>query len=154
MEEEREQDTAPEEETVEARRQEATDGSGPTTADIADAGQPATDEPQQSHDADEREGQPATAEVEERTPLLDDDATEEFRGRWQQTQADFVDDPRSAVAAADALVAELMKRLAEQFATERSELEQAWSEGGEASTEDLRIALQRYRSFFSRLLSL
>jgi hypothetical protein len=82
------------------------------------------------------------------------DAAEQYRARWQETQADFVDDPRSAVATADALVAEVMKRVAEEFANERNGLERQWNEGGEASTEDLRVAFQRYRSFFSRLLSL
>jgi hypothetical protein len=90
----------------------------------------------------------------ERTPVMSADAAEEYRGRWQETQADFVDDPRSAVATADALVAEVMKRVAEEFANERNGLEKQWNEGGEASTEDLRVAFQRYRSFFSRLLNL
>jgi hypothetical protein len=99
-------------------------------------------------------GSGPTTAVEERTALLNDDAADEFRGRWQKTQADFVDDPRTAVANADALVAELMKQLADGFSRERSELEKQWSESGEASTEDLRVALQRYRSFFSRLLNL
>jgi len=90
----------------------------------------------------------------ERTPVMADDAAAEYRARWQETQANFVDDPRSAVTAADALVAEVMKRVAEEFANERNGLERQWNEGGEASTEDLRLAFQRYRSFFSRLLSL
>lgn len=90
----------------------------------------------------------------ERTALMADDAAAEYRARWQETQANFVDDPRSAVTAADALVAEVMNRVAEGFANERNGLERQWNEGGEASTEDLRLAFQRYRSFFSRLLSL
>ena len=53
---------------------------------------------------------------------------------------------------ADALVAEVMQRLADGFAQERRNLEAQWAGGGEASTEDLRLALQRYRSFFNRLL--
>ena len=152
MEEERRQDTAPEQES-ETTQDEATNASGPTTADIADAGPTETPEPSETQDAGAEQHQPAER-VEEQTPLLDEEAADEFRERWQKTQADFVDDPRSAVTTADALVAELMKRLAEEFARERSELEKQWSAGGEASTEDLRVALQRYRSFFSRLLSL
>jgi hypothetical protein len=110
----------------------------------SDTRQPQTgDEPRSS---DQREA--------ERTPVMSDDAAEEYRARWQETQADFVDDPRTAVTTADALVAEVMKRVAEEFANERSGLERQWNEGGEASTEDLRLAFQRYRSFFSRLLSL
>ena len=55
--------------------------------------------------------------------------------------------------AADQLVAEIMQRLAESFARERSDLEQQWDRGEDVSTEDLRVALQRYRSFFQRLLA-
>jgi len=54
---------------------------------------------------------------------------------------------------ADSLVAELMQRLAETFSQEREQLESQWDGDGDVSTEDLRVALQRYRSFFDRLLS-
>lgn len=64
-----------------------------------------------------------------------------------------MDEPRRAVEQADSLVATTVKRLAEIFADERTKLEQQWSRGDQVSTEDLRIALRRYRSFFSRLLS-
>jgi hypothetical protein len=64
-----------------------------------------------------------------------------------------VDEPRKAVEEADKLVASVMKRLAEGFANERSKLEKQWDRGDNVSTEDLRVALQRYRSFFDRLLS-
>jgi hypothetical protein len=89
----------------------------------------------------------------EREPLFDGDERERFRGRWQEIQTGFVDEPQRAVEEADGLVAELMQRLAETFSSERSSLEAQWAEGGDASTEDLRVALQRYRSFFDRLLS-
>ena len=78
---------------------------------------------------------------------------DEFRSRWNRIQAAFVDDPRDSVHEADALVAEVMKQLASTFAAERSGLESQWSRGDDASTEDLRQALRRYRSFFDRLLS-
>jgi hypothetical protein len=68
-------------------------------------------------------------------------------------QAGFVDEPRRAVEDADNLVASLMKKLAEGFANERGRLEKQWDRGDNVSTEDLRIALQRYRSFFDRLLN-
>ena len=68
-------------------------------------------------------------------------------------QTAFVDEPRRAVEQADGLVASAMKRLAEVFAEERSKLEKQWDRGDNVSTEDLRVALQRYRSFFQRLLS-
>ncbi len=86
-------------------------------------------------------------------PLLAGDVVNELRTRWTGIQAGFVDEPRHAVEQADALVAEAIKRLAETFANERNQLEGQWDRGGDVSTEDLRQALQRYRSFFSRLLS-
>jgi len=87
-------------------------------------------------------------------PLFSDEAASSLRERWTDIQAGFVDEPRNAVEQADALVAEVMKRLAEGFSTERQALEQQWSSGGDASTEDLRMALRRYRSFFDRLLAI
>jgi len=88
------------------------------------------------------------------TPLLVADETHTFRSRWDSIQTGFVDEPRHSVEQADGLVAEVMKRLAETFAEERSKLEGQWSRGDNVSTEDLRLALQRYRSFFDRLLSM
>ena len=67
-------------------------------------------------------------------------------------QVRFVDEPQASVKDADALVQELMQRLADNFADERGRLEHQWEQGQEASTEDLRTALQQYRSFFRRLL--
>jgi hypothetical protein len=87
------------------------------------------------------------------TALLPDDQGAEFHERWESIQTTFVDDPRDAVENADALVAELMQRLADGFARERERLEGQWSRGEDVSTEDLRVVLQRYRSFFRRLLS-
>ncbi|HJU89708.1 MAG TPA: hypothetical protein VJ672_09965 [Gemmatimonadaceae bacterium] len=86
-------------------------------------------------------------------PLLPRDSVVELRERWVDIQASFVDEPRRAVEQADGLVADAIKRLAESFAGERSRLEGQWDRGGDVSTEDLRQALQRYRAFFSRLLS-
>jgi len=88
-----------------------------------------------------------------REPLFAGDDAERFRSRWQKVQAGFVDEPQQAVKDADSLVAELMQRLAETFSQERTNLESQWGSGDDASTEDLRVALQRYRSFFDRLLS-
>jgi hypothetical protein len=89
----------------------------------------------------------------QQTPLLSDDALSDFRARWDSIQTGFVDEPRRAVEEADSLVAELMQYLARTFADERQNLEGQWSRGDDVSTEDLRIALQRYRFFFSRLLA-
>jgi hypothetical protein len=86
-------------------------------------------------------------------PLLPNDRCDDFRRRWDSIQTSFVDEPKQAVEKADSLVAELMQDLAKTFSTERQNLESQWGRGDNVSTEDLRIALQRYRSFFSRLLS-
>ncbi len=85
--------------------------------------------------------------------LFESSETETFRARWNAIQTQFVDEPRRSVEQADELVAATMKRLAEIFAGEREKLEKEWDRGEDISTEDLRIALQRYRSFFDRLLS-
>jgi hypothetical protein len=100
-----------------------------------------------------REAAAVEADTGIREPLFADEEAQRFRGRWTQIQSAFVDAPRRAVEDADALVAELMQRLAETFSDERSKLESQWDRGGDVSTEDLRLALQRYRSFFDRLLS-
>ena len=88
------------------------------------------------------------------TPLFPSNELEDLRKRWSGVQTAFVDEPRRAVEQADGLVAGAMKRLAEIFAEERSRLEQQWDRGDNVSTEDLRVSLQRYRSFFQRLLSI
>jgi hypothetical protein len=90
---------------------------------------------------------------EHREPLLPADDIDDLGLRWTELQSRFVDEPQDAVQGADALVAELMQRLATMFAGEREKLEAQWSSGDEVSTEDLRVALQRYRSFFQRLLA-
>jgi hypothetical protein len=92
-----------------------------------------------------------TADQDRSTPLFAPDEAQGFRARWSDSQIGFVDEPRRAVEQADSLVAETMKRLAEVFAEERSQLEQHWERGDDISTEDLRVAVQWYRSFFDRL---
>lgn len=87
-------------------------------------------------------------------PLFPADDGKALRDRWQSIQAGFVDEPRKAVEDADHLVASTIKRLAEIFAGERERLEGQWDRGDDVSTEDLRVALRRYRSFFDRLLSM
>ena len=86
-------------------------------------------------------------------PLFPGEELQGLRTRWKEIQTAFVDEPRKAVEQADSLVASAMKRLAEVFAEERSGLEKQWDRGESVSTEDLRVALQRYRAFFDRLLS-
>jgi hypothetical protein len=95
----------------------------------------------------------AAAPVDEAGALLPEGEEDDFRRRWEEIQTRFVDDPRQAVEDADSLVAGVMKRIAEGFAQARDGLEGQWTAGGDVGTEELRVALQRYRSFFRRLLS-
>ena len=86
-------------------------------------------------------------------PLLDGQELDGYRTRWQAVQVRFVDEPRDTVKEADSLVAEVMQRLAQTFSEERANLESQWERGSDVSTEELRVAMQRYRSFFDRLLA-
>lgn len=83
--------------------------------------------------------------------LLDD--SDQLLERWQHVQAAFVDSPRDAVREASDIVGDVLERLSSSFNTERRRLDEAWESGGEPSTEDLRVALRRYRAFFERLLA-
>jgi hypothetical protein len=85
--------------------------------------------------------------------LFPEDEFNGFRSRWTAIQTGFVDQPKEAVSEADALVAQVISRVAEVFSRERTTLEQQWDRGDQVSTEDLRIAFRRYRAFFDRLLS-
>ncbi len=86
-------------------------------------------------------------------PLFNEAEINDYRSRWSNVQTGFVDEPRRSVEEADHLVASVMQRLAEGFANERASLEKQWDHGENVSTEDLRIALQRYRAFFGKLLN-
>jgi hypothetical protein len=112
----------------------------------------ATDEPI-ARERSESEGENADSTAQEREPLLSDDQSTSFTERWREIQVGFVDEPRESVARADTLVADLMQQLAASFSDERDRLEKQWDSGDDVSTEDLRVALTRYRSFFDRLLS-
>jgi hypothetical protein len=129
-----------------------------TTADIAGTQErdtTAADEDRAvSREHDEHGDPTATGRADgDLTPLFQEDERDDLNRRWQTLQTRFVDDPKTTVEEADQLVADLMQRLAESFAEERRSLESQWSRGDDVSTEDLRLALQRYRSFFERLLS-
>jgi hypothetical protein len=113
---------------------------GDLVADDADA-PIARDEPARGEPNDDR-----------LEPLFEADREDDLRERWHALQARFVDEPRDTVSAADSLVAELLRDLAQSFDSARARLEQQWSSGEDVSTEDLRLTLQRYRSFFERLL--
>lgn len=80
------------------------------------------------------------------------DRMEDLRGRWDEIQAEFVDDPRASVKEAHAMVAEIVNELTDRFTNERASLESQWNRDEQPNTEALRIALQRYRDFFNRLL--
>jgi hypothetical protein len=86
--------------------------------------------------------------------LFPDTECHDFRARWERIQVNFVDEPRRAVQEADSLVADTMRRLIDNFSGERKKMEAIWVRGDDVSTEDLRVSLQRYRSFFNRLLTL
>jgi hypothetical protein len=105
-------------------------------------------EPKHSEEESARDDQ-----RDERAPLLASNDAQGFRQRWENLQAGFIDEPRQVVEQADELVEELMQRLSSGFADKRTELEEQWEKGDDVSTEDLRVALTRYRSFFNRLLS-
>lgn len=122
---------------------------GVTTADLS-----GTLDDEQHEDVTEVQTQEGARQDETAAePLLPVEDGEAFQSRWQDIQVRFVDEPQGAVKDADGLVAELMQRLAGSFAEERGRLETEWERGAEVSTEDLRQALQHYRSFFNRLLS-
>lgn len=136
-----------------------------TTADLAQGKRPvAEDRPKpvlaerpiadRSMDSEDDNVSSEARNATDSTPLFPAGELDELRTRWSDVQTAFVDEPRRAVEQADGLVASAMKRLAEVFAEERSKLEQQWDRGDNVSTEDLRIALQRYRTFFHRLLSI
>jgi len=124
----------------------------PSTADLAAVRTDADEQPA----GDVMDGSTSsTSDMQDdaRRPLFAEQELDGYRSRWQTVQVRFVDDPRDTVKEADALVAELMQRLAQTFSEERSDLEGQWERGTDVSTEDLRVAMQRYRSFFDRLLA-
>ena len=110
-------------------------------------------QPQAATEPPQEDTQELRERNENRTEMFAENETADFRSRWQGIQTDFIDNPRRCVERADELVAETMKRLAEIFTDERASLEHSWDQGDDVSTEDLRLAFQRYRSFFDRLLS-
>lgn len=99
------------------------------------------------------EGESDQGQAKDLVPLFSNEAVQGYRSRWNSLQTGFVDEPRRAVEEADELVAQVIKELAETFSNERSKLEGQWDRGDKVSTEDLRLVLQRYRSFFERFLS-
>jgi ketosteroid isomerase-like protein len=114
-----------------------------TTSDIATMDRETEEIPQ---------GQPSAGEP--LTPLFSQERVQELRNRWRELQVGFVDEPQKTVRQADELVAQVMQDLSRGFADERGKLESQWDKGDKVSTEELRQALRRYRSFFERFLSM
>jgi hypothetical protein len=114
---------------------------------------PAEDEQLTTADeSSQMENEPSSEPSTERS-LLADNELSGLRSRWDDVQAAFVDNPKECVQKADTLVAEVVEQLTTGFSDARSRLEAQWARGEKASTEDLRVALKRYRDFFQRLLS-
>ena len=131
----------------------AADEQGAPTADTAAADQAAPPADAAATGGEKVGGETPAGTGDRPVELVSGADADSFRTRWTEVQTRFVDAPKGAVEDADTLVADLMRHLAQRFADERANLERQWSEEGtDASTEDLRIALTRYRSFFVRLL--
>lgn len=129
---------------------------GLTTADLAAAGErPAAQRENRERRAtlDENKSVPRSPD-EPLAALFSAQVADDFQSRWNAVQSSFVDDPKAAVRQGDELVAQVMKSLADTFAKERAQLESQLDRPDEASTENLRVALRRYRSFFKRLLAI
>jgi hypothetical protein len=147
----------------------STAGTEPSAATATDTprsqGEPQTMDTESSAartELSDMENGPSTAQTEAPTaeseppadePLFADGTLSGLRSRWDDVQAAFVDDPKECVQQADALVAQVVEQLTAGFSEARSRLEEQWARGEKASTEDLRLALKRYREFFQRLLS-
>ena len=147
---------------AELKRDENFGSTGLSTATLAHANEPVEQELVENR-ADGRDlsasvenrihvgSQPAETDAQE--ALFAQDESKQLYAKWDAIQVGFVDEPRQAVERADSLVATAMQRLAEVFAEERARLEGQWDRGDNVSTEELRLALRRYRAFFGRLLS-
>jgi hypothetical protein len=140
-------------ERIEAPRSDATDDANeaPDGAAAASSEQDGPDGVDETSATDVSGG--TVVPEDEQGPLLPEDQSDRFVTRWREIQTGFVDEPRESVAQADALVADLMQRLAASFSDAREGLEAQWDRGNDVSTEELRVALRRYRAFFDRLLS-
>lgn len=148
---------------AEIRRDETIGKTGLSTAALARADEPVEQELVEkredgrdlnaSVESHIKSGVSQPSETEEQSALFSQDQSKDLYAKWDAIQVGFVDEPRQAVERADSLVAGAMKRLAEVFAEERARLEGHWDRGDSVSTEELRLALRRYRAFFGRLLS-
>jgi hypothetical protein len=135
------------------RMKDETTAVAPEPAPAADTAAPSVDTAVPSAEAAEAEPPSAKHESSAEEVLIARDDLAELRARWAGVQAAFVDDPKECVQKADVLVSDLVEQLTTGFTQARSRLEEQWSRGKEASTEDLRLALMHYREFFDRLLT-
>lgn len=90
------------------------------------------------------------AEAPRSTQLIDSESLSALRSEWDAIQVLFVDDPRNAVVRADELLVRAFTVISNAIARDRSEIHERWSH--DATTEDLRIAMQRYRWHLRSLL--
>jgi hypothetical protein len=139
LEDERVRDTASEAETDVGRRADSPAGEGERSANTATKAQTNAD-------------RQADTGVRQRTSLIESERAETYNSRWKELKGEFVDDPRQAVRGANDVVGEVLDELEELFRRQRTDLEQGL-DSEQTTTEDLRQALIRYRSFFDRLLS-
>ena len=134
-----------------APRHESSEGMEPSTARTEPSADTSATESEPLTTGDESSA--ARTEPSTERSLLGDNDLSGLRSRWDDVQAAFVDNPKECVQKADTLVAEVVEQLTTGFSDARSRLEAQWARGESASTEDLRVALKRYRDFFQRLLS-
>jgi hypothetical protein len=123
-------------------------------AETVDTPRESTETEQRAEERAVENNAPRDMTTEELVPLFEGEAAQKFRSRWLAIQSRFVDDPRDSVKQADDLVADIIKSVTMSFADRRISLEKQWNSGENISTEDMRIALKQYRSFFERLLTL
>ena len=90
----------------------------------------------------------SNGEKETMPPLFSSEMCQDLRSRWAAPQVGFVDEPRHAVEEADHLVTETIEGSAKGFSSQQEKLEQQWNCEQDVSTEELRLAFRRYRSFF------
>ncbi|MBV9513612.1 MAG: hypothetical protein JO280_06185, partial [Mycobacteriaceae bacterium] len=120
-------------------------GTNPPPADAGPSTQSAPPTAESSSATESPSVSPARSGRDAETSLFSNDDTSGFHSRWLDIQATFVDDPRECVQRADGLVSDVINQLTAGFAEARTNLEQQWGRGEDASTEDLRLTLKRYR---------
>lgn len=94
---------------------------------------------------------PGDVPVAAATAIWTDESAQDFRDRWREAQLRFVDDPRKAADDIRELVSEAVDALTAALTSHREQLH-SWPANGD--TEQYRVVVQRYRTFFERLLAL